>query len=110
MGPHRPGSARRLATATSRLNRLHPGPPSSADRPRLADYLALVDYSVPQEAAAGHVGETVRILRPRLESGRFLTARQQERWDRLLEHNRHDCAGMRLVCLRATRELDATDD
>jgi hypothetical protein len=28
------------------------------------------------------------------------------RWDRLVEQNRFDCAGMRAVWLRATRELD----
>ncbi len=73
----------------------------------LAGYLALIDYPLPDEAAAGRVGETVRIMRRRLESGLALTARQKERWDQLLEHNRHDCVGMRRVCTRAARELDA---
>ena len=27
-------------------------------------------------------------------------------WKRLVEHNRHDCAGMRRVCIRATTEMD----
>lgn len=92
------------AVAERWRNRLHHG-----DRPehgRLVDYLALVGYPVPEEAAGGDVGETIRALRPRLERGLSPTAAQQVRWDRLLEHNRHDCAGMRRVCLVATRELD----
>ncbi len=86
-------------------NKLHGG-----DKPesgRLADYLALIGYPVPDDAEAGHVGATIRDLRPRLARGLPLTAPQQARWDRLVEHNRFDCAGMRAVCLRATREMEA---
>jgi hypothetical protein len=86
-------------------NRLHGG-----DRPetgRLADYLALIGYAVPAEAEPGHVGDTIRDLRPRLARGLAPTAGQAARWERLLEHNRFDCAGMRAVCLRAARELAA---
>jgi hypothetical protein len=93
------------AVAERWRNRLHSG-----DKPepgRLADYLALIGYSVPDEAAPGAVGETIRALRGRLERGLPLTAAQRERWDHLIEHNRHDCAGMRRVCLRATGNLDA---
>ena len=86
-------------------HRLHAG--AGADCGRLADYLALIGYPVPAEAAGGDVGRTIRDLRGRLERGLPPTPGQVERWDRLLEHNRHDCAGMRRVCLRATRELDA---
>jgi hypothetical protein len=75
-------------------------------RGHLADYLALIGYPVPEEAAPGNVGETIRVLRHRLERGLPLTLAQQERWGRLVEHNRHDCAGMRRVCLLATRELE----
>ncbi len=86
-------------------NKCHAG-----DKPaegRLVEYLALIGYTVPDEAAAGRVGETIRILRDRLERGLPLTAVQQRRWDDLLEHNRHDCASMRRVCLRAAREMEA---
>jgi len=86
-------------------NKLH-----GADRPevgRLADYLALIGYPVPDDAEPGHVGDTIRDLRPRLERGLPLTVSQQARWGRLVEHNRFDCAGMRAVCIRAGRELDA---
>lgn len=98
--------ANALGVAKRWRNKLHADARSASGR--LGDYLALVGYRVPREAVAGRVGATIRIVRPRLEGGRSLTVRQQERWDELLEHNRHDCAGMRLVCLRATEELDAT--
>lgn len=75
---------------------------------RLADYLALIGYPVPDDAAPGHVGETIRVLRRPLEQGLPLTVRQRSRWERLVEHNRYDCAGMRRVCLMATQELEAT--
>lgn len=86
-------------------NKLH-----DRDRPeqgRLADYLTLVGYPVPDDAEPGHVGDTIRDLRPRLARGLPLTPTQQARWDRLVEHNRIDCAGMRAVCLRASRELES---
>ncbi len=76
---------------------------------RLIDYLGLIEYVVPEAAEAGEVGETIRRLRRTLDAGRELTANQHERWERLLEHNRHDCAGMKRICLRAARELDAVD-
>jgi hypothetical protein len=76
------------------------------DDGRLASYLALIEYVVPGEAGGGDVGETIRILRPRLERGQQLTERQWQRWNDLLEHNRHDCAGMKRVCVRAATELD----
>jgi hypothetical protein len=75
---------------------------------RLADYLTMIGYPVPEEAAPGQVGETIRVVRHRLERGLHVTAAQLARWRRLVEHNRHDCAGMRRVCILATKELDAT--
>ena len=74
---------------------------------RLADYLTLIEYVIPADATGGDVGETIRDLRRRFERGLGPTVKQLERWDRLVEHNRFDCVGMRRVCLRATRELDA---
>jgi integrase len=70
--------------------------------------LALIGYPVPEDAAPGKVGETIRVLRRRLEQGLPLTTAQQARWKRLVEHNRHDRAGMRRVCIQATTELDPT--
>ena len=93
------GLARRWA------NKFHP-----EDKPpdgKLAGYLALIDYEVPPGGAPGRVGNTIRALRPTLRGGRSLTPGQQRRWAELLEHNRHDCAGMRAVCLRAAHELES---
>ena len=81
-----------------------------AERPAdgsLAGYLQFIGYVAPADAAPDQVGETIRRLRPRLRRGHALTPNQRQRWQRLLAHNRHDCAGMRAVCLRATEELDA---
>jgi hypothetical protein len=89
-------------------NRLHDR--AKPEVGRLADYLDLIGYAVPPEAEPGHVGDTIRGLRPRLERGLPMTGVQRARWDRLVEHNRFDCAGMRAVCLRATRELEAAAD
>jgi hypothetical protein len=96
--------ANALSVAKHWRNRLYGG-----DRPaegRLAGYLEVIGYPVPEEAAAGEVGETIRVLRHRLERGLPVTAAQEDRWRRLVEHNRHDCNGMRRVCLKATMELD----
>jgi hypothetical protein len=85
-------------------NKVHGG-----DKPAentLAAYLDLIGYDVPAGAGPGHVGETIRALRPTLEAGRPLTSHQQARWTRLLKHNQHDCAGMRAICLQATTELE----
>jgi hypothetical protein len=76
----------------------------------LGAYLAFIGYDAPPDAERGHVGDTIRALRPTLEAGRPLTSNQRLRWIRLLTHNQHDCAGMRAVCLRATRELEAHED
>jgi hypothetical protein len=74
---------------------------------RLRDYLDLVRYPVPAEAPYGAGAKTIRDIRDRLERGLEPTASQLARWARLLEHNRHDCAGMRRVCTLAAREIDA---
>lgn len=75
----------------------------------LSGYLALIGYEVPTGGGPGRVGSTIRALRPTLHAGRTLTALQRQRWAELLEHNRHDCAGMRAVCLRSTYELESAD-
>lgn len=98
--------ANALSIAKRWRNRCHGGAKPATGR--LADYLALIGYPVPDDAAPGQVGETIRVLRRPLEQGLPLTARQRSRWERLVEHNRHDCAGMRRVCLLATQELEAT--
>ena len=60
-----------LGVAKRWANKLHPG-----DKPadgQLVGYLALIGYEVPPDAGPGHVGETIRALRPTLRSGRPLT-------------------------------------
>ena len=75
----------------------------------LATYSSSVGYQVPPEAGTGEVGTTIKVLSKALESGRNydkLTANQKRRWTNLRDHNRHDCAGMRTICLKAARELE----
>lgn len=88
-------------------NRFHAG-----DRPEvtsLAAYLALIGFSVPPEAAGGDVGETIRDARTAIERSGRLTPAVAVHWDRLREHNRLDCVGMRRVCIVATREIAAAE-
>ena len=76
------------AVAKRWMNRLHPD-----DRPAegtLAAYLDAIAHDVPPGAGPGHVGDTIRALRPALTAGRRLTPRQKARWTRLLQHNQHD--------------------
>jgi hypothetical protein len=85
---------------------------------KLSDFLAFIGYPAPDEARPGRVGETLGILEAALArelakgpgKGRGiegLTENQRQRWRQLRVHNAHDCAGMRQVCLRAARELEA---
>ena len=71
----------------------------------LADFMFLVGHQVAEDAGPGLTGETIRLVRATLEGGRAPTANQMRRWQNLLEHNLHDCVGMRDVCLRASREV-----
>ena len=93
------------AVAERWRNRCHGGDKPSSGK--LSDYLTLVGYRVPDDAHGGEVGDTVRLLQRAFERGRPATARELEHWRRLLEHNRHDCIGVRTVCLHAARQLDA---
>lgn len=88
-------------------NKCHDGtkPPTAS----LPDYLELLGYKVPDDAVGGDVGATLRDIRKRFDQGKLPTPGQVERWERLIEHNRHDCIGMRKVCLTATAEMDALD-
>ena len=80
--------------------------PATGDLER---YFELVGYQVPEAAGPGQVGSTVRSLHQRLAAGRAPTEQQLQRWGHLLEHNRHDCEGMRSVCIRAATELEKLD-
>ena len=87
-------------------NKCHGGEKPSSNA--LADYLALIGHTVPQGAGPGLAGATIAVVRKALERDRGvagLTENQRRRWRDLREHNRHDCAGMRRVCLLAAREV-----
>jgi hypothetical protein len=82
------------------------------EKPETGDlerYLELIGFDVPDAAGPGHVGETIRSLRPTLSAGRAPNERQLARWSDLLEHNRCDCEGMRAVCVRAAADLERLD-
>jgi hypothetical protein len=83
-------------------------PPSK----RLADYLTFIGHDVPDGAGLDVAADAIRVLTGALERGRGatgLTIVQRRHWTRLRDHNRHDCDGMRDVCIRAARELEAAD-
>jgi hypothetical protein len=67
----------------------------------LERYQALVGYAVPTVHRAGRTGIRLRNLRARLQSGRPLTRGLKGHWTKLLNHNFHDCRGMREVTLCA---------
>jgi hypothetical protein len=77
---------------------------------KLADYLALIDYDVPDDAGPDRAADTIRIVGKALEKGlglKGLTANQLGRWRDLRSHNLHDCYGMKKVCVLAAEELGA---
>jgi hypothetical protein len=84
------------------------------DRPatgHLVNYLALVGYIVPEAAGPARAAETIRRVDRSFErdpSGRHLTADQRRRWADLRDFNRHDCAGMRAVCITAADAVAST--
>lgn len=91
-------------------NKCHAG--DKPDVATLASYLGLIGYDVPPEFGPGLVGETIRRVRKSLEKGHGvagISADQLRRWEALRQHNRHDCIGMRKVCLRAAEEIEAFD-
>ena len=80
-------------------------------RHRLAFYLDAIGYQVSTSHGPGNTGSRIQTVRAALESagGRYdrLTRVQKAKWTNLLEHNRHDCEGMRTFCLKAAAELEA---
>jgi hypothetical protein len=91
-------------------NKCHAG--ARPDSNTLADYLELIGYRVPDGAGPGRAGETIGILERALDAGRTadsLTDNQRRRWRDLREHNWHDCAGMRSICLIAADGIASAD-
>lgn len=81
-------------------------------RNTLASYPELIGYEVPEGAGTGRTGETIRRVRKSLtnksEGFADLTPNQQARWLDLLEHNRHDCLGMRDLVFKAAKTQQAS--
>lgn len=72
---------------------------------KLAHYMDVVGWEVPEEFRPGRTGENLRVVRAALEKGRTWTAmtdRQRRGWWEVLGHNLHDCLGLRAVVLAAT--------
>ncbi len=64
-------------------------------------YMALVGYAVPTAHRPGKTGTRLRSIRTRLDSGKPLTRGLRAHWTKLLNHNFHDCRGMRAVTITA---------
>jgi hypothetical protein len=91
-------------------NKVHGGEKPAPGR--LVAYLEVIGYGVPTEAAPDRVGVTIDRLRGPLSRGRTvpeLTDNQRQRWRDLRSHNRHDCTGMRSICVLAADEVAAAD-
>jgi hypothetical protein len=64
----------------------------------------LVGYDVPPAFGPGLTGKRLRRVHQQLEArGSYaqITPVTKGQWTKLLEHNRHDCVGMRAVVLTA---------
>jgi hypothetical protein len=68
-------------------------------RNRLELYLDLAGYDVPAHLRSGNSAQRIRYVRQMLEGkdGQYetLTATAKSKWTKVLEHNRHDCIGLR---------------
>lgn len=76
---------------------------------QLVKYLPYVGYEVPEAAGPGKAGATIKVVGASLArdpSGGKLTEKQHARWLDLLDHNRHDCAGMRAICIQAAVDVE----
>ena len=75
----------------------------------LPAYLAYLGYPVPEEAGPGQAGKSIKVLQDALlkrgGDPDQLTDKQRARWDALIAHNDHDCAGMRRIFVRAADEM-----
>jgi hypothetical protein len=71
--------------------------------------MKLIGYSVPATHGPGNTGARISYIRERLPSrgGNFcrLTPTTKSKWTNVLQHNRHDCVGMRAVVMRAAADL-----
>jgi hypothetical protein len=78
------------------------------DTNELQDYLRYLGYEVPESAGPLRAAKSIEILQNALAKGRSvdeLTPTQRARWTDLIDHNDHDCAGMRRIFIRAADEM-----
>jgi hypothetical protein len=67
-------------------------------------FMNLVGYDVPSAFGPGLTGKRLRRVHQQLEAKHSydrITPTTKAQWTKLLEHNRHDCVGMRAVVLTA---------
>ena len=67
-------------------------------RHALRHYLALIEYPIPTTQQGGLTGQRIRAVRDAMTKRQVfesLTPTQKRKWRSLLEHNWHDCNGLR---------------
>lgn len=73
-------------------------------RHQLQRYFDLIGYSVPSALGPGNSAQRIRYVRNMLEKkdGQFaaLTPTAKAKWTKALEHNLHDCKGLRALMVR----------
>jgi len=76
-------------------------------RHALRHYQKLIDYRLPPTQQGGNTGQRIRAVRDAVQKrGDYasLTPTQKRKWSSLLEHNWHDCNGMRELMLVVARD------
>jgi hypothetical protein len=75
----------------------------------LPAWFAYLRYPVPEVAGPGQAGRSIKVLQDALAKPgggvERLTDKQRARWEALIAHNDHDCAGMRRIFVRAADEM-----
>jgi hypothetical protein len=85
-------------------------PRARGGRHTLAAYMDKLGYVVPSALGPNQTGQRLKAVREMLIAREFeyarLTRTVKGKWTKVLGHNRHDCFGMRHVCLLAAAELE----
>ena len=80
-------------------------------RNQLSRYLDLIGYSVPRAHGPGNSAQRIRYVRDMLarNDGDYaaLTPTAKGKWTKALEHNWHDCNGLRALMVRCAVDADA---
>lgn len=79
----------------------------------LKEYFRMVGYELPRHLLPTTPAKWLKHVLEQMEknSGRYrqTTPETKRDWHRLLDYNKHDCRGMRRVCVQAARELALWD-